>query len=172
MTSDPVIQSQFNKSRLDKFLLIFNLPSVLKSINTNDLSVRSQNLINQNKFEEKRIVMYADALDAYNLMANDQNLDIEKARELAVQYGVNPAIATSRTLQNSLVFDNIRVNNIINSSNQFSNPVWNTAAIPPTVAVTATYTSNQNGLPPFPNPDPLHLSNSFVINASSTYRIE
>jgi len=51
MTSDPVIQSQFNKSRLDKFLLVFNLPTILKSINTNDLSVRSQNLINQNTFQ-------------------------------------------------------------------------------------------------------------------------
>ena len=118
------------------------------------------------------LFVVVEATRAYTIREALAQGSRQAARELAVQYGVNPAIATSRTLQNSLVFDNIRVNNIINSSNQFSNPVWNTAAIPPTVAVTATYTSNQNGLPPFPNPDPLHLSNSFVINASSTYRIE
>jgi len=36
-------QSTFNKSRLDKFLLVLNLPPVLKNISTNDLAGRGNN---------------------------------------------------------------------------------------------------------------------------------
>jgi hypothetical protein len=36
-------QSNFNKSRLDKFLLVLNLPPVLNSISTNDLAGRGNN---------------------------------------------------------------------------------------------------------------------------------
>jgi len=96
----------------------------------------------------------------------------QAARDLAVAYGSNHGIANSRTQQNTLVFDTIRFYNIINASAQFSNPTFNPNATPPTVTVSVSYTGNQFGLPPFPNPDPLHLGANFVLNSSSTYRLE
>jgi hypothetical protein len=44
-------QSQFNKSRLDKFLMVINLPGPLKGINTTDLSVHTDNKINENSLQ-------------------------------------------------------------------------------------------------------------------------
>lgn len=96
----------------------------------------------------------------------------QAARNLAVAYGSNRGIASDRTQQNSLVFDTIRVYNIINASAQFSNPTFNPNANPPTVTVSVSYTGNQFGLPPFPNPDLLHLGNNFVVHSTSTYRLE
>lgn len=96
----------------------------------------------------------------------------EAARNLAINYGQNQAIATDRTLQNAEVFDNIRITNVINNSSQFDDPVFNTAADPPTVEVTVHYRGGQFGLPPFPNPDPLNLGSNFKIDATSTYRLE
>lgn len=94
------------------------------------------------------------------------------ARDLAIAYGVNPSVATSRTMQNSMVFDNIRIRNMINSSSQFDNPVFTTATDPATVTVTVRYLSNQYGLPAFPNADPLRLGSNFQIVATCTYRLE
>lgn len=96
----------------------------------------------------------------------------QAARNLAVEYGKDSAIQYRRDLQDAQVFDQIRIVNIINASEQFSDPEWNTAATPPTVTVTCTYTANQHGLAPFPNPDPLNLGPNFVLNATSTYRVE
>jgi hypothetical protein len=96
----------------------------------------------------------------------------QAARDLAVVYGSNPGIVNSRAQQNTLVFDTIRFYNIINASAQFSNPTFNPNSTPPTVTVSVSYTGNQFGLPPFPNPDPLHLGSNFVLNSTSTYRLE
>jgi hypothetical protein len=96
----------------------------------------------------------------------------EAARNLAVQYGQNSQIVNNRPMEDTMVFDNIQIHNIINSSTQFDDPVWNTTAIPPTVQVTVHYTSGQNGLPTFPNPDPLHIGSQFALDAVSTYRLE
>jgi hypothetical protein len=71
-----------------------------------------------------------------------------------------------------LVFDTIRIHNIVNASSQFDDPVWSPGSTPPTVSVTVHYTSEKNGLPPFPNPDPLHLGSHFQLAATSTYRLE
>jgi len=52
MANQPIIQqSQLNKSRKDKFLLVFNLPPILKNNNTSNLSIRSNNIINQNSIQ-------------------------------------------------------------------------------------------------------------------------
>ena len=52
MADQPIIQqSQLNKSRKDKFLLVFNLPPILRNSNSNDLSVRGQDIINQNSVQ-------------------------------------------------------------------------------------------------------------------------
>lgn len=94
------------------------------------------------------------------------------ARDLAIAYGVNPSVTSSRTMQNSMVFDNIRITNVINNSQQFDNPVFSTTTDPATVTVRVRYLSNQYGLPAFPNADPLHLGSNFQISATSTYRLE
>jgi Flp pilus assembly protein TadG len=96
----------------------------------------------------------------------------QAARNLAVAYGSNHGIASSRAQQNTLVFDGIRITNIIASSAQFTDPQFNPNANPPTVTVSVNYTSNQNGLPVFPNPDPLHLGGSLKLSSTSTYRLE
>jgi hypothetical protein len=44
-------QSQLNKSRLDKFLMVINLPSSLQDINTVDLGTRSDKEVNENSLQ-------------------------------------------------------------------------------------------------------------------------
>lgn len=94
------------------------------------------------------------------------------ARNLAIAYGQDPTITESRSQQNSQVFDNIRIKSVINASEQFDDPVFNTAVTPHTVAVTVRYLSDKYGLPQFPHPDPLHLGAKFQIVANATYRLE
>jgi Flp pilus assembly protein TadG len=97
----------------------------------------------------------------------------QAARDLSIAYGQNGGtIANSRALQNSMVFDRIRIRNMVNASAQFDNPVFQTAAEPFTVSVTVRYTGGTNGLPTFPNPDPLRLGRNITLTASSTYRLE
>jgi len=91
---------------------------------------------------------------------------------MAIAYGQDNQIKDSRTLQNKLVFDSIRINNIINSSQQFENPKWNVTGSPPTVTVTVLYTSGKNGLPVFPSTDPLNLASKLTLSAKSVYRVE
>lgn len=44
-------QSQLNKSRLDKFLMVINLPTPLKNINTTDLNTRADKRVNENSIQ-------------------------------------------------------------------------------------------------------------------------
>lgn len=44
-------QSQLNKSRLDKFLLVINLPPILRNLDENDVSIRSNKLLSQNALQ-------------------------------------------------------------------------------------------------------------------------
>ena len=94
------------------------------------------------------------------------------ARQMAIVYGQDNQIKDDRKLQNKLVFDNIRMNNIINSSMQFENPVWDVTGSPPTVSVTVSYTSGKNGLPVFPAVDPFHFGDKTCLAARSVYRVE
>jgi hypothetical protein len=96
----------------------------------------------------------------------------EAARHLAVAYGQNHTVATDRSLQESKAFDKVRITNMIASSAQFDDPVFETAADPPMVSVTVRYTSGLNGLPTFPNPDPLYLGSAFAITHTATYRLQ
>ena len=49
LSPDPILQSQLNKSRSDKFLLVLNLPPKLRNIQSN--SVRSNNLLQQDALQ-------------------------------------------------------------------------------------------------------------------------
>src|SRR5271168_809739 len=73
---------------------------------------------------------------AYMLRSSLDSAARNAARDLAVDYGQDPTIATSRTQQDSLVFDSIRMTNVIANSAQFDNPVFDTTDSPPTVSVT------------------------------------
>ena len=44
-------QSQFNKSRLDKFLLVLNLPTALKEINDQYIGARNNKKVNENSIQ-------------------------------------------------------------------------------------------------------------------------
>lgn len=44
-------QSQLNKSRIDKFLLILNLPPIMRNSNTNNLNVRTQQLVQKESIQ-------------------------------------------------------------------------------------------------------------------------
>lgn len=46
-----VPQSQLNKSRLDKFLLVLNLPPILRNLDTKDIGIRSGRLLSQNSLQ-------------------------------------------------------------------------------------------------------------------------
>jgi len=59
----------------------------------------------------------------------------QAARDLAVGYGRDPKVATSRSMQEQMAFDQVRIVNILTSSAQFEDPVFNTATTPHTVAV-------------------------------------
>jgi Flp pilus assembly protein TadG len=118
------------------------------------------------------LFVVVEASQAYMIKESLANGARQAARDLAVAYGQNSTIANNRSMEDSWVFDNIRIKNIINSDTQFDDPVWDTSGQPPTVTVTVNYTSGQNGLPPFPNPDPLKLGNNFKLNATATYRLE
>lgn len=118
------------------------------------------------------IFVVLEASQAYLIQQSLDQAAREAARNLAVQYGQNNSIAASRITQDTLVFDGIRIHNVVNASSQFEDPTWDTSGSPPTVSVKVDYTSGKNGLPTFPNPDPLHLGSHFQLSGSSTYRLE
>ncbi|MBI4533789.1 MAG: pilus assembly protein [Candidatus Melainabacteria bacterium] len=118
------------------------------------------------------VFVILEASYAYLIKTSLSQAARQAARDLAIAYGQNSQVATSRALQDSMVFSNIQISKMVTSTQQFDNPVFNAAADPPTVSVTVRYLSGQYGLPVFPNPDPLNLGSSFIITASSTYRLE
>lgn len=49
--TDPITQSQLNKSRFDKFLLVINLPPILRGANNNQPNIRSNVLVSQDSLQ-------------------------------------------------------------------------------------------------------------------------
>ena len=96
----------------------------------------------------------------------------EAARNLSIAYAEDPTVATNRSLQNALVFDNVRINSIVNDSRQFGDPVFDDKSDPPVVRVQVSYQSGQYGLPVFPAVDPLKLAGKVNLESTSVYRVE
>ena len=73
-------QSQFNKSRLDKFLLILNLPPVLKDISKKDLGSRDNKVVIENslQFSVYGAVVPSVTVPAEDLYYGGQTLKISK----------------------------------------------------------------------------------------------
>lgn len=94
------------------------------------------------------------------------------ARDLAAAYAQSSRVVGDRSLQNSLVYDRIRIQNVINSSEQFGEATFDEGADPPTVTVVVRYTGEETGLPKFPDPDPINLGASLNLQATATYRLD
>jgi hypothetical protein len=62
-------QSQFNKSRLDKFLMVIDLPPALKPINTTDFELRSNTTINSDSLQ---FSVYGTVVPTINVPALSQ----------------------------------------------------------------------------------------------------
>ena len=118
------------------------------------------------------IFVVLEMSQAYFLKASLAQGARQAARQLAIAYGRDPSIAQNRSAQASLVLDQIRLNAVINDSQQFDQVTFQTAQIPHTVTVKVRYASGLYGLPIFPHPDPLNLSRAFTVSAESTYRLE
>jgi hypothetical protein len=111
--------------------------------------------------EVVQVYLIKDALTAASHQA---------ARQLTLSYWQNSQIATSRSLQESTVFDKIRINNMIVNSAQFSTANFDLNADPPVVTVGVVYTCGKWGLPAF-RPDVLKLG-SFTISSGETHALE
>jgi hypothetical protein len=109
----------------------------------------------------------------------------QAAHNLAVAYADHPTIVSNPSEQRTYGFDPVRIHGVIESSAQFDPPTWKNVpgapgnptttidpASPQTVSVTVSYTSGQNGVPAFPDIDPLHWAPNFNLKATSTYTIE
>lgn len=102
------------------------------------------------------------------------------AMTLSRVYGSDPTVASNTAMQESFL-QNITFNNMVVSPNQFTvtfpaNPQqssWlDTDGNVPVVVVTCTYTSGQNGLPPFPYPDPLNIASKITLQATAVAFLE
>lgn len=102
------------------------------------------------------------------------------AMTMAKVYGSDPTVAADTSLQNSYL-QNITFTNMVVSPNQFTvtfpaNPQhsdWlDTDGNVPIVVVTCKYTSGQNGLAPFPYPDPLNIASKITLQATSVAFLE
>ena len=99
---------------------------------------------------------------------------------LARAYGGDASYATSTAKQQAL-FEQIKYANMVVSSQQFravfppspATASWTSQPGDiPAIVVFCKYTGGQHGLPPFPNPDPLNLSQRFTLQASATAYLE
>lgn len=95
----------------------------------------------------------------------------QAARELSFAYKLDQRVARNRELQNSRVFDNIRVENVVNDSSQFLNPTFNLEDSRPTVTVVVRYKGGQNGLPPCPESELSRTKSDSELKSSASFPI-
>ncbi|HEY9785063.1 MAG TPA: hypothetical protein V6D17_06650 [Candidatus Obscuribacterales bacterium] len=114
-----------------------------------------------------------EASQAYMIHGALHQCALTAARKLAIAYGYDRAAAMSNP---NATFSTVRFGGIVNDNSQFTIPDgtagWNTTAEPPTVTVVCQFHPGQHGLQELPNPDPLHLGNTFVLQAQATCRLE
>lgn len=103
------------------------------------------------------------------------NLDIavrKATRDMAVEYGKNPLVATDTTKQQA-VFTKVRIGNFVNSNAQFEAPQFNTALTPGSVTIKVNYPGDGSyGLPRFPNPDVMNLGSNFTLSSTNSSALE
>lgn len=114
---------------------------------------------------------FVEVSQAFSLRQDLSQAARQAAYDMAVAYEKTPFVATSRSSQNTLVYNGIRKNNVINSSQQFDDAVFDLSDTPGSVTVTVHYQSGQHNLPIFPTFDPLNLGANFPLQASATYSL-
>jgi flagellar basal body-associated protein FliL len=95
----------------------------------------------------------------------------QAARELAVAYGGDPAIAQNKAAQEA-VLNHVRIPYMVHDNHQFEEVRFDSSQSPHTVTVHVRYVSGKYGLPRFPNPDPLQMGDKMQIASTATYRLE
>jgi Flp pilus assembly protein TadG len=93
------------------------------------------------------------------------------AREMALKWETDSTVNGSKAIQDVYVYDYIRNDGIIASSDQFDVATFDTTSDPKTVSVTVRYDGGQFGLTPFPAFDPLNLGANFPLVATAKYRL-
>ncbi len=115
-------------------------------------------------FEASQVFMIKSTLDFAAQTA---------ARRLSLAYAQDPVTAMAFPEK---VFDQIRFNKMVVSSDQFDIPDgtagWKTTTTPQTVTVEVTFQGGKYGLDKFPNHDPLGLSANFQIKSVGIARLE
>jgi hypothetical protein len=119
-----------------------------------------------------------EACQVYGINQALQQAARAAARNLATTYAVDPGIAKNTTDQVTYGFVPVVNNaktgslaNAIGGTNQF-NANFDTTTSPGSVTVTVNYTSGQNGLPTFPQLDPLFLGQNYQMTQTSSYVLE
>lgn len=114
---------------------------------------------------------FVEVSQAFSLRQDLSQAARQAAYDMAVAYEKTPFVLTSRGSQNTLVYNGIRKSNVINSSQQFDDAVFDLSDTPGSVTVTVHYQSGQHNLPTFPTFDPLNIGANFPLQASATYSL-
>lgn len=119
------------------------------------------------------VLVTLEVTQAYLLKTSLTQLAEMAARELALQFATDCSVASaSRAKQNRLVFDKIRLQGVVNASEQFDKPAFNIAGECKSVSVTVRYLSGKHNLIPFPFVDPLNIGSNFQLAGSATYTLQ
>lgn len=87
------------------------------------------------------------------------------ARQLAINYWKDPTIATDRATQDNLVFNQIRVPCVVNSSSQFEEVIFDAQSSSPNVSLLVRYVGGRYGLPQLSIP-PFTVSSNLSARAA------
>jgi hypothetical protein len=100
----------------------------------------------------------------------------QAARDIAVEYGKGSTTVDTRAEQNTVAYDNIRINGIITSSSQFSDAVFTTVGTGTSarkyVTVKCTFTNGQSNSVGYNSSLGGYLNLPNVLSVSETYRCE
>jgi Flp pilus assembly protein TadG len=97
----------------------------------------------------------------------------QAARDMAAAYAQSKQIDGSREVQNSFVYNKVKVPGAVTHPTQFDTAVFETSVDPKVVSVTVHYKSNgSTELPAFPTFDPINLGSNFDLNATATYALD
>jgi hypothetical protein len=119
------------------------------------------------------VLVVSEISEAYRIKMALVQAARQAAHDMAVAYGKTPLLEGNKVLQDNMVYDKVRVSNVIVDSTQFALAEFDTSSTPPLVRVTNSYISDSTtNLPKFPSFDPLNLGSNFQLNAEATYPLD
>lgn len=116
------------------------------------------------------IFVIVECCSYFLIQANVDAATRKATRDLSVEWGKDPTVATDGSKQQA-IFADCLIPGFVNDPAQFSAPVFD-GSDPPTVTVIGTYAAGQYRLAPFPHPNPLGITGDFTIRSEATYRLE